>query len=191
MPNGNHSESLQVGNMTFNRPVNLVNNNADIYGDASSPIVLNAGDTVTAWVKSTSLTGTCTLPTGHTFGSGGTFDVYGSDGTLYAYGVTATIATNALTFSSGGTAVNGGFPSSATAGMIVSKQQQVNLSLDGDNASIVGVLSTVIGHADMQDSSSATVRVRRAAGPSRSCARKVSPIWSPMVKTGLSEDIGS
>jgi hypothetical protein len=159
MASGTHSESCQIGSAVKNRTVTKTFDNEAHYGDATSPIVLAAGLTVTAWVKSTSLTGTCTLPAGHGYGAAPTVDVYGSDGTLYAYGVVCSVATNALTFASGGTAVNSGFPASATVGMIVCKQQRVYpLTIDGASAAMTSVLMTAIGHVDFQDSGNASVR---------------------------------
>jgi len=94
--------------------------------EASYEPVIPAGKTVTAWVKSDANTAGCDLPTGHGY-SNGNFDVYWEGGRRY--GVPGTISTNALTLD-GGTGDD--FPASATVGVVVCRQVQVNIAIDGD-----------------------------------------------------------
>lgn len=150
---GNHTETITVGGRLMQRNVDKNADNENLYGGAASPIILAAGKTVTSWVKGDADTATCNLPAGHGYGDGvSTVDVYDADGTLYRYGVEATITTNAVALE-GGSAPSGGsgFPDSATVGVIVCKQQQVNITLDGDLAAIVGVSASVVANVDFQD----------------------------------------
>ena len=93
-------------------------------------------------------------------------DVYDANGVLYAYGVTATMMADAFALASGNNITD--YPDSATA-MILCKRQQVNVDIDGDNASLVGIQSTVIGHADFQDSSSNNIRSLSLAAAEADC----------------------
>lgn len=169
MPSGTHSETLQVSGTVFTRTKNLTADNASAYGDATSPITLAAGKTVTSWVKTDADTAACDLPSGHGY-TDGKFDVYSSAGVLYRYGVDGTIATNALTLD-GGTApaYSSGFPDTATSGVIVCKQQQVNVGIDGDNASLVGFWADAICHVDCQDVSSNSIRAFSMAAEEADC----------------------
>lgn len=96
---------------------------------AYSPVI-PAGKTVTAWVKTDANTAGCNLPGGHGY-SNGNFDVYWEGGRRY--GVPGTISSNALTLD-GGTGDD--FPASATVGVVVCRQVQVNIVIDGDNLAL-------------------------------------------------------
>ena len=172
MPSGSHSETFQVGNTVFNRTKNKTADSANAYGDAASPITMAAGKTVTSWVKTDADTAACVLPSGHGYSSG-KFDVYDSAGVCYRYGVDGTVVGDALSLDGGHIpavpAGGAGFPSSATVGVVVCKQQQVNATIDGDLAVLVGFEATVIGHADLQDGSSATVREFNLAANDADC----------------------
>lgn len=172
MGSGSHSETFQVGNTVFVRTVNKTADNSNVYGDATSPITLAAGATVTDWVKTDADTAACNLPSGHGFSSG-KFDVYTSAGVCLRFGVDGTVATNALTLD-GGTipavpAGGAGFPDSATTGIICCPQQQINASIDGDSAVLVGIEADVIGHADFQDADGDSIRELSLAADDADC----------------------
>ena len=113
--------------------------NKSIVRTADDPIGLEvtllAGKPVTAWVKTDANTAACNLAGGHGQ-TDGKFDVYWSGG--YRYGVDGTISTNALALD-GGTGTD--FPASATANVVVCKQQIINKAIDGDNVEIIGFLA--------------------------------------------------
>lgn len=92
-----------------------------------------AGKDVTSWVKTDADTAACNLPAGHGY-TNGNFDVYWDGGRRY--GVPGTIATNALTLDGG---AGDDFPASATTGIVVTKQVQVNVGIDGDALSVLGL----------------------------------------------------
>lgn len=152
MPTGTHSESLMIDGMVFNRTKNISADNASKFGDSAAPITLVAATAITAWVKTDANTASCTLPASHGLSSG-TYDVYWPAG--LRYGVAGTVTDNTLALD-GGTGDD--FPASATADMFVAVQQQVNVPITGSLAAMIGVLSTVRGHIDFQDSGNATVR---------------------------------
>lgn len=151
---GSHSISGTLGGRSLSRSVSTSADSDTVLGGTAAPITLYAGKTVTDWVKADANTATCNLPAGHGYTSG-VFDVYSSAGLIYRYGVTGTIVTNALSLD-GGTGDD--FPVSATLGIICCKQQQVDVSLDGDNAALVGVMADCNGHVDMQTAASASIR---------------------------------
>jgi hypothetical protein len=122
---------------------------------------LPAGKDVTAWVYTSGSVAACNLPGGHGY-SNGNFDVYWTiAGVNYRrYNVPGTIATNALSLS-GGSGDN--FPASATTGIVVTKQAQINCAIDGDLATIL-VLNLLVagisgqrGHATFYDVGNAII----------------------------------
>jgi len=155
---GSHSESLSLGGRSLTRTATVSGENDTLLGGTSSPISLAAGNTVTNWVKTDADTASCVLPSGHGYTSG-KFDVYSLAGVIYRYVVQGTVSGNNLTLDGGSVQCGGaGFPNSETDGVIVCKQQQHNVSLDGDNAVLVGILATCPAHLDMQDADSDTIR---------------------------------
>jgi len=151
---GNHTESLSIGGRLMQRNVDLSADNDAGYGGASAPITLVAGSAATSWVKTDADTAACNIGAGHGWGDGAhTVDVFWAGG--LRYGVVATVTTNALALE-GGTGTD--FPASDNLTVIVSRQQQVNVSIDGDLAKGVGVSATVRAHADFQDTSSNSIR---------------------------------
>jgi len=125
-------------------------------------VTLPAGKDVTSWVKTDANTAACNLPSGHGY-SNGNFDVYWElTGVKYVrYGVPGTISTNALSLD-GGTGDD--FPASATTGIVVTKQVEINTAIDGDAITAVGVMLqiaqsgiTTTGHVDFKDSGPATI----------------------------------
>jgi hypothetical protein len=150
---------MQIGQSVSTRQVTKTADGSTIRGDATVPIPLLAGHTVTDWVKTDAETAACNLAAGHGQTTG-VYDVYTSAGAIIRYGVTGTVTVDALALD-GGTVPTGGvgFPDSATVGIIVCKQQQVNIDIDGDLAEGVKIeLKGASGHADFQDVSSGSVR---------------------------------
>jgi len=154
MPSGSVSSVVQGAGATFNRTVSKTVDTAALYGDSVTPITLTHGHTVTAWLKTDADTADCTLPAGHGQTSG-VFDVYDVNGDIIRYGVDGTVAADHLDLD-GGTGTD--FPANATEGIVVCKQQQVNVSIDGDLAAIVAFSSDVDAHVDCQDASSDSIR---------------------------------
>jgi hypothetical protein len=158
MPSGTHTDSCQIGGAVNSRTVSKTADNANTYGDATVPIVLTAGiSTGATWVKNTDTTahGTATGANAAGWGASATVDVYGTDGTLYAYGVTATMTTDAFALASGTEVA--AYPANGTA-IILAKQVNVNLTIDGDNAEMVSVKADVLCHAGFHDVSSNLIR---------------------------------
>lgn len=102
---------------------------------------LPAGKVVTNWVKTSASIAACDLPAGHGYTTGN-FDVYWTAaGVNYRrYGVPGTVTTNALALS-GGTGTD--FPATATTGIVVTKQVQVNVAIDGDLLSVLALNNRV------------------------------------------------
>jgi len=154
MPTGTHSETIQIAGMVMTRTANMTADNSNAYGDASAPIALTAAKAITDWVKTDADTAAGNLPAGHAWGDGAhTVDVFWTGGCRY--GVTGTVSTNAVAFE-GGTGDD--FTTSADATVVCAIQQQVNCSIDGDAAKLVGVSTDCRAHIDFQDASGATVR---------------------------------
>lgn len=154
MPIGSHTETMTVEGRLIQRTVDKTGDSATLLGGASAPIVLAAGKLATSWVKSDADTAACNLPTGHGYGDGVSIcDVYWPAGARY--GVAVTITTDAAALE-GGTGTD--FPASATATVVVCKRQQVNVAIDGDLASLVGIVATVDGYVSFQDASSDVIR---------------------------------
>ena len=116
-----YSNSVTCGGITFSGGKTRTTDN-----EAGLKPVIPAGKTVTSWVKTDANTAGCNLPSGHGY-SNGNFDVFWEGGRRY--GVPGTISTNALTLD-GGTGDD--FPASATVGVVVCRQVQVNVAIDGD-----------------------------------------------------------
>jgi hypothetical protein len=109
-------------------------------------------------VKTDADTASCILPADHGYTSA-IFDVYSATGAIYRYGVTGTVSGNNLTLDGGSVPTGGaGFPATETGGVIVCKQQRVNVSIDGDIAVLVGILATCPAHLDFQDVGNNTIR---------------------------------
>lgn len=112
-----------------------------------------AGKTVTGWTKTDADTAECTLPGGHGY-SNGTFDVFWSGGRRY--GVPGTISTNTLSLDGG---AGTDFPATSTTGVVVCRQVQVNVSIDGDALGLLAMkleipsdsAATSDGHLTLDD----------------------------------------
>lgn len=98
---------------------------------------LAAGKDVTSWVKTDSDTAACNLPGGHGY-TNGNFDVYWTEAGVQKvrYKVPGTITVNALALDGGS---GDSFPASATTGIVVTKQSQLNINVDGDNLAAIAL----------------------------------------------------
>jgi hypothetical protein len=99
-------------------------------------VALPAATTVATWTKSDANTATATLAAEHGLASG-TYDVYWAAG--IRYGVTVTITENSVALE-GGEGVD--FPASETA-VNIAEQLTIPSEFDGDNLTMISVLSTV------------------------------------------------
>ena len=124
-------------------------------------VTIEAGKTVTSWVKTDADTAACDLPSGHGY-SNGNFDVYWTAASVnyVRYGVPGTISTNALSLD-GGSGTD--FPASATSGVVVCKQTTINTQIDGDRVQLIGVLmkcdsdENAVAHVEFFDSGDASI----------------------------------
>lgn len=123
---------------------------------------LAAGKDVTSWVKTDSDTAACNLPGGHGY-TNGNFDVYWTESSVQKvrYKVPGTITTNALALDGG---TGDSFPASATTGIVVTKQSQLNISIDGDALAAIALQlylasqeATTPGHITFYDVSNAAI----------------------------------
>lgn len=155
---GNYSLTVTIGGVSIAKSVSRSGDHPNPYG----PITLPAGKVVTSWVKTDANTAACNLPSGHGY-TNGNFDVYWTAGGVdyVRYGVPGTITVNAL-------ALDGGdgtdFPASATVGIVVCKQVQINTAIDGDASELLALslessdpASTGRAHVDFQDVSDVQV----------------------------------
>lgn len=141
--------SVSAGGVTLQASVTRTEDGV-IGVEASLP----AGKAVTGWTKTDADTAECTLPSGHGY-SNGNFDVYWSGG--LRYGVPGTISTNTLTLD-GGSGTD--FPTTSTTGVVVCRQVQVNVAIDGDALGLLAAkleitsdsAATSDGHATFEDS---------------------------------------
>lgn len=123
-----YNQSVTCGGISFSGGKTRTTDN-----EAGLKPVIPAGKTVTSWVKTDANTAACDLPSGHGY-SNGNFDVFWEGGRRY--GVPGTISTNALSLD-GGTGTD--FPASATANVVVCRQVQVNVAIDGDELAMLAV----------------------------------------------------
>lgn len=156
MPQATYGITLAAGGVSIQK-TNVRN------GDHTNTfeVTLPVAKAVTAWVKTDADTAACNLPAGHGY-SNGNFDVYWPGGVRY--GVAGTISTNALTLDGGALDAGDDFPASATAGVVVCKQVQINTAIDGDALEILGFsleypdsAATSRGHIDLQDIGPASI----------------------------------
>lgn len=149
---GSHTETVTVGGRLMQR---AIDGNADsevLIGGAASPVTLAAGKAAADWIKTDANTAACNFAANHGL-TNSTADVWWNGGLRYGVGLIITGNAGAL---EGGTGTD--FPANATATVVVTPQQQVNVAIDGDLAVIVGVSSTVPSHVDFQDVNAATIR---------------------------------
>lgn len=149
---GNHTETITIGTRTMSRVVDKTGDNETLIGGTAAPVALTAGTAATSWVKTDADTAACDVATASTIATG-VVDVWWSGGMRYGVDCTRTVDALAL---DGGTGTE--FPASGNATVVIAQQQQVNVSLDGDLAALVGVLATVPAHVDFQDASGDSIR---------------------------------
>lgn len=144
--NGTLAVAMTVGGITINKQIIK---SAD--GQATAQASLSAGKDVTGWVSTAVNAADCNLAANHGQ-TNGTYDVYWNGG--LRYGVTGVVDTNALNLVGG---AGDNFPANATNGIVVCKQEQVNIAIDGDEVELFGAMGTVRSHIDFQDSGGASV----------------------------------
>jgi hypothetical protein len=149
---GNHTETITVGSRLMQRNIDKTADNETLLGGAAAPIVLTQPTAVTSWVKTDANTAAGDVAGASTIATG-KVDVWWNGG--MRYGVDCVRTVNALALDGG---AGTDFPSSADTTVVVANQQQVNVSIDGDLAEIVGVLATVPAHLDFQDSAGDSIR---------------------------------
>lgn len=136
-------------NVTINGQMNgagvVISNVVSRESDSVSALepTLPKGKDVTSWVKTDADTAACNLPAGHGY-TNGNFDVFWTEGGVAKrrYKVPGTIATNALSLDGGS---GDAFPASATTGIVVTKQVQVNVAIDGDALTALGLNLRISG----------------------------------------------
>lgn len=105
-------------------------------------------------------TGILTVGSGHGITDADTVDVYWSGGRRYGVDVTATTATT-ISIDLG---AGDNLPAQSTP-IVVTKQVQINIAIDGDELEILGLQlfyasesSTAVGHATFKDSGAAVIK---------------------------------
>lgn len=137
MPTAQYGVSLTIGGVSISK--SAIRENEGVIAVASS---IPGAKAVSSWVKTDADTAAGDLAGGHGWTTG-TFDVYWDGGARHD--VTVTITTNALALD-GGTGDD--FPSTANTTVVLAQQTQVNVSLDGDEADIVGLLLESLSASD-------------------------------------------
>lgn len=149
---GSHSESITLGGRSMTRTVSTSGDNDTLLGGTASPITLSLPSQVSSWVKTDANTAAGNVEAASAIVTG-KVDVYWSGGVRY--GVDCTRTVNALALDGG---AGTDFPANADTTVVVAQQQQVNVSLDGDMAVLVGVMATCPAHIDMQDAAGDSIR---------------------------------
>lgn len=157
MPQALYGMTLSIGGVSIQKTV-LRSADSVIGGEYTLPV----GKAVTDWVKTDANTAACNLPAGHAY-TDGNFDVYWTEASVkkVRYGVPGVITTNALALDGG---AGDDFPASATTGIVVTKQVQINASIDGDALEILGMSAEFNStseasqvHLDFQESDNTSV----------------------------------
>jgi len=128
-------------------------------GDIRGPVTIPKGKAGTLSTRTDANTGIATVASGHGITTSDLVDVYWDGG--MRYGMTVTAAGSTTISFDGGAGDN--LPI-LTNQIVVSKQIDITLSLDGDNAAIVGLLQkfadtsiTAGSHVDFRDGSASVV----------------------------------
>lgn len=155
MPVATYGITLQIGGISIQKTIGR-----QASGDATAEVDLLPGAAGELTTRTDDDTGTVTMDDAeHGIETGDVVDVYWSGGRRYGVAV-GTVAGTAVPIDTG---AGDNLPVTTTE-MVVVKQQQVNISIDGDNASIVALSlepvdpnSTSPGHVDLQDAGSASI----------------------------------
>lgn len=151
--------TLQYG-ITISGPGVSIQRTLTRTGDGGIPydVSLAPGKAGTLSTRTDDDTGVVTLSGGHGIATSDVVDVFWSGGRRY--GMTATVATNDVTVDGG---AGDAFPVEDTA-VVLCKQTQINLTIDGDNCEFLVVEASATDSAspakasvDFQDASSASI----------------------------------
>lgn len=147
MPTRNYSVTLGGGVSISKSQARTADGGSDI------EVTIPKGFAGTLTTRTDDNTGTVTLAGGHGIATGNSVDIYWSGGVQYDVTV-GTVATNSMPFDLG---IGDNLPSTSTA-VVVCKRVTINVSLDGDALSILGVqqrfasqTATAMSHVDFQD----------------------------------------
>jgi hypothetical protein len=155
MPVATYGITLQIGGISIQKTIGR-----QASGDATAEVDLLPGAAGELTTRTDDDTGTVTMDAAeHGIETGDVVDVYWSGGRRF--GVTVgTVAGTAVPIDAG---AGDNLPITTTE-IVVVKQQQVNITIDGDNSSIVALSlepvdpnSTLPGHVDLQDATSASI----------------------------------
>lgn len=128
MPNSTYNVSLSGGGVSISA-------NAKRTGDGSIGVepTLAVAKALSSWVKTDANTAAGNLTTGHGLTTG-TYDVYWTGGARFDVAATITVDAVAL---DGGSGTD--FPANGNTTVVLAPQTPFNVSIDGDNLSIVGI----------------------------------------------------
>lgn len=153
MPTISYGISLSAGGVDVRQTITRTVENLNVY-EVSLPV----GKAGTLTARTDNDTGEATLGSGHGITDGMIVDVYWSGGVRY--GMTVGTVASLVVPLDGGAGDN--LPSTSTA-LVVTEQEVINTSLDGDTLAIIGVSlevatgSTGKGHVDFQDSGDSSI----------------------------------
>lgn len=128
MPNGSFNVVLSAGGVSIDGSMTRTGD-----GGIGVEPTLALAHSLSSWVKTDADTAAGNLAGGHGL-STGTFDVYWSTGARYD--VPCTITVNAVALD-GGTGDN--FPASADTTVVLAPRTTINVAIDGDALSVLGV----------------------------------------------------
>jgi hypothetical protein len=128
MPSSRYTSNISGGGLTISAGKTRETDNAESFTPT-----LPAGKAGTLTTRTDDDTGVATLSGGHGIVTSDVVDVYWSGGSRY--GMDATVAVNAVTIDGG---AGDNLPAQDTA-LVVTKQVQVTISMDGDNVALFGV----------------------------------------------------
>lgn len=147
MPTRNYSVSLGGGVSIAKSQARTADGGSDVQ------VAVPKGFAGTLTTRTDANTGTITLVGGHGIATGNNVDIYWAGGVQYDVTV-GTVSTNSMPFDLG---IGDDLPIATTA-VVVCKRVPVNVSIDGDALSILGVqqkfasqTETAMSHVDFQD----------------------------------------
>lgn len=150
---GTYTQLLAIDGKSMSRAVSKTADTALSYGDANSPIALPAANLIAAenYTNDGDDTATITATAGHTLVTG-TADLYWAAGVRY--GCSITVADNAVDLSGG---AGDDLPATGTA-CYLANVVQVNVAIDGDAVSLIGVVATQRAHVAFHDADDDVIR---------------------------------